>query len=136
MSQQRGGMRGDELGVMVPFGGGNSAKEMIRPPKEVTERSPAAGILNRGNIRPDLYGLYALAATLAGTHKPTLSFLDNFTNAGLGVLGRARREFLMADAKMLVPQWASAERAGVYMGGNGHDRPPGKDKNRKHEDEE
>jgi len=138
MSQQRGGMRGDELGVMVPFGGSGSEKDLFRPPKKVEEISPASALFIRGRIRADLAGLYGLAATLAGDHEPTLAFLANMVNANLGVSGYARHEYLMGVTRMLVPSAMPTYRpsSGVAAGGNGHDRPHGKGKDRKQEDDE
>ena len=96
-------MRGDDLGTMVPLGGSSGAKELLRLPKQVEQDSPASGIFIRGRIREDLAGLYGLAATLGGNHKPTLSFLAYMSSARLGVNGLARNEYSMAHTGMLVP---------------------------------
>jgi hypothetical protein len=134
MSMQRGGMRGDELGVMVPLGGSGSEKELFRPPKRIEDISPASAMFIRGRIREDLAGLYGLAATLAGDHQPTLAFLANMTNVRLGVNGLARSEFLMGLSRMLVP--TSMPTAGRSGNGHSHEKPPGKGKDRKNEDDE
>lgn len=134
---QRGGMRGDDIGTVVPIGGSGSEKELLRPPKRIEEISPASALFIRGRIRPDLAGLYGLAATLAGNHEPTLAFLANMVDANLGVNGYARHEFLMGLSRMLVPSAMPQYKPG----GNGHsqERPPGKGgkgKDRTHEDDE
>ena len=139
MSQQRGGMRGDDLGTMVPLGGSGSEKELLRGTKRTAEISPASDMFIRGRIREDLAGLYGLAATLCGNHEHSLAFLANMTNARLGVNGYARHEFLMGLSRMLVPSaMPQYRRAGDSGDGNGHhhDRPPGKRKDRKQEDDE
>lgn len=142
MSQQRGGMRGDELGVMVPFGGSGSEKDLFRPPKGIDEISPASSVLIRGRIRPELSGHYGLAATLAGNHIPTLAFIANMINANLGVMGYARHEYLMGITRMLVPSSMPGYRmsgGGVGGGGNGqhHERSQGKgDKDKRRGDDE
>jgi hypothetical protein len=126
MSQQRGGMRGDDLGTMVPLGGSGSEKELFRPPKDIERISPASGMFIRGRIRPDLAGLYGLAATLAGDHEHTLAFLANMVNANLGVSGYARHEFLMGLSRMLVPSAMPQYRPGG--GGNGHGQGQGQER--------
>lgn len=140
MSQQRdrGGMRGDDLGVMVPLGGSGSEKELLRSTKHIATISPASEMFIRGRIREDLAGLYGLAATLAGDHEPSLAFLANMTNSRLGVNGYARHEFLMGLSRMLVPSAMPQYRPGSGDNGHNHDRPGGKGKDRKneHEDEE
>jgi hypothetical protein len=140
MSMQRGGMRGDDLGTMVPLGGSGSEKELFRPPKGIDELSPASGVLIRGRIRLDLAGYYGLAATLAGNHKPTLAFIANMVNANLGVNGYARSEFLMGLSRMLVPSSMPSYRMSSGAdGGNGHrqEKPSNKGGKGKHiEDDE
>lgn len=140
MSMQRGGMRGDELGVMVPFGGSGSEKDLFRPPKGIEEISPASGVFIRGRIRDDLVGYYGLAATLAGGHQHTLAFLANLVNARLGVNGYARAEYLMGISRMLVPsampQYRPQYRPDGGNNGHGYERQQGKGKDRKTEDDE
>jgi len=110
--------RGDELGTWAPIGGSGGEKELIRFPRDVENLAPAAATLMRGRIRDDLRGLYGLAASLAGDHKPTLAFIANMAGAGLGVNGFARNEYLMGLVRMISPA-SMPQTTNYYRGGDG-----------------
>lgn len=117
--QQHGWGKGDELGTWAPIAGSGSEKELIRLPGDAEKLAPLAGTMIRSRLKEKLRGLYGLAATLIGDHKPGQAFIINMMAAGLGEGGFARNEFLMGLARMLVPTAMPSQ----HTSGNGHPPP-------------
>jgi len=105
MNDQRQGYgRGDGIGTWAPVGSSGAEKDLFRFPKEIEAIAPGATVMIRGRTSNErLGGLYGLALSLAGDHKPTIAFTANMQAARVGVRGLARAEFEMALARMLVP---------------------------------
>ena len=98
-----GNWRTDSSGMMVPMGGGVSAKELQQLPKEMREIALAANTLIRGNFSKDLWPDLAMLNAIAPRHRLTQVFIASVTAGSMAEGGAASKKFLMGITNMLAP---------------------------------
>lgn len=98
-----GGWMRDSSGMMVPVGGGVSAKELQQLPKEMREIALAANTLIRGNFSKDLWPDLSVAISIAPRHRPTWGFIASITAGSMAERGAASKKFLMGITNMIAP---------------------------------
>lgn len=96
-------MRRDDLGLLVPFGGGGGEKELIKLASGNDPWAVIANIILKGRFVPKQAARLARLATIGRDHEGTKIFIVNQVAASLSEYGFARNEYLMAHARMLVP---------------------------------
>ena len=138
VNQQRGSwssgnMRGDDLGLQVPFGGSSGEKELIRLPKELERLALSANTILRGRFSKEVGTLLAVANSIAGDDDGTKGFTANLAAASMAEGGLARSEYLMGLARMLVP---SSMPSTYAVSHDGHDKRYSSQTHKKDEDNE
>ena len=98
-----GNWRTDSSGMMVPLGGGVSAKELQQLPKEMREVAMAANTLIRGNFSRDLWPDLSMLISIAPRHRPTWGLIASVTAGSMAERGAASKKFLMGITNMLAP---------------------------------
>lgn len=100
----QGGWRKDSAGLMLPMGGGSSAKIFMQLPKEVLDLATSANTIARGNFAKELWPRLALLSTIAGPgHLRTRMFIANITAGSMAEGGQGSTKALMAMVNMLMP---------------------------------
>lgn len=100
----QGGWRKDSAGLMLPMGGGSSAKIFMQLPKEVLDIATSANTIARGNFAKELWPRLAMLSTIAGPdHMRTRMFIANITAGSMAEGGQASTKALMAMVNMLMP---------------------------------
>lgn len=103
-SVNQGGWRKDSAGLMLPMGGGSSAKIFLQLPKEVQDIATSANTIARGNFAKELWPRLAMLSTIAGPdHVRTKMFIANITAGSMAEGGQASIKALMAMVNMLMP---------------------------------
>ena len=128
-----GNVRFDELGTMVPFGGGSGEKELIRLPKELEKLATSANTILRGRLSKEVGTLLALLNVIGSDDDGTKSFTGLIIAATMAEGGLARSEYLMGLARMLVP---SSMPSTYAVSHDGHDQRDHNQKNKKDGDNE
>jgi len=91
----------DSAGVMLPMGGGSSAKMLMELPKEVRDIAHMANVLVRGNFKSDLWPDLAMLVSLAPNHMKTWIFIANITAGSMAEGGMASIKYLQGIVQML-----------------------------------
>jgi hypothetical protein len=103
-SVNQSGWRKDSAGLMLPMGGGSSAKIFLQLPKEVQDIATSANTIARGNFAKELWPRLAMLSTIAGPdHVRTKMFIANITAGSMAEGGQASIKALMAMVNMLMP---------------------------------
>lgn len=87
-SVNQSGWRKDSAGLMLPMGGGSSAKIFLQLPKEAQEIATSASTIARGNFAKELWPRLAMLLTIAPNHRGTQIFVTNITAGSMAEGGR------------------------------------------------
>jgi len=98
--------------MLMPMGGGVSAKELQQLAKEMRDIAPAANTLIRGNFSKDLWPDLAMLNAIAPRHRLTQVFIASVTAGSMAEDGAAGKKFLMALTNMLAPGMLEDDRRG------------------------